>query len=95
MSRSCHLLPLPRSLHPSSPPRYVASLPARHAPRALFTELMTVAYGMAVSRSLLPLTARIDGWRAAGRGPRLPIPADAVDDRITWRESLRRLRYER
>jgi N-acetylglucosaminyl-diphospho-decaprenol L-rhamnosyltransferase len=70
-------------------------LRGRHAPRALFTELVTVVYGAAVSRSLLPLTARIHGWRAAGRGPRLRIPADAVDDRITWRESLRRLRYER
>jgi GT2 family glycosyltransferase len=70
-------------------------LHGRYGLRALLTELATVAYGVAVSRSLVPLTARVEGWRSAGSGPRLRVPEDAVDERITWRESLRRLRYER
>jgi GT2 family glycosyltransferase len=70
-------------------------LRGRHGPRALLIELLTVVYGLIAARTAIPLTARIEGWRAAGDGPRLPIPAGAVDARIGFRESLRRLRHER
>lgn len=70
-------------------------LRTRHAPRALLIELMTVLYGLLTARTLIPLIARIDGWRAAGEAARSPIPADAIDASISLRESLRRLRYER
>jgi N-acetylglucosaminyl-diphospho-decaprenol L-rhamnosyltransferase len=70
-------------------------LRGRHAPRAILIELLTVAYGALAARTLIPLRARIDGWRAAGGEPQLPIPAGAVNPSISLRESLRRLRYER
>jgi GT2 family glycosyltransferase len=70
-------------------------LRGRHALRALLIELATVAYGLVSARTAVPLAARIEGWRAAGAGPRLRIPSEAVDERITLREALRRLRYER
>jgi GT2 family glycosyltransferase len=67
----------------------------RHAPRALLIELLTVLNGLLRARTLLPLRARVAGWRAAGHGPRLSVPTDAVDRTISLRESLRRLRTER
>jgi len=67
----------------------------RWAARALLTEALTVLYGLVRHRSTLPLVGRVRGWRAAGRGRRYPYPRDAVDTRITLREQLRRLRYER
>jgi N-acetylglucosaminyl-diphospho-decaprenol L-rhamnosyltransferase len=70
-------------------------LRGRHAPRALLVEVLTVVYGLVSARTPLPLTARIAGWRAAGQGPRLPVPPGVVDERITLRETLRRLRHER
>jgi GT2 family glycosyltransferase len=70
-------------------------LRTRHALRALFVEALTVGYGLFSHRTLLPLTGRIAGWRAAGGGPRFAYPADAVDVRITLREQLRRVRHER
>jgi N-acetylglucosaminyl-diphospho-decaprenol L-rhamnosyltransferase len=70
-------------------------LRTRHAPRAILIELLTVTYGALTAHTLLPLRARLDGWRAAGGDPPLPIPRDAVDWSISLRESLRRLRYER
>jgi GT2 family glycosyltransferase len=70
-------------------------LRSRHAPRALLVELLTVANGLVRGRTLLPLRARIDGWRAAGETPRLRVPPGAVDERITLRETLRRLLRER
>lgn len=70
-------------------------LRTRHAPRALVIELLTVLAGLIRSGSLTPLRARVAGFRAAGAGPRLPIPAEAVDAGITMREALRRLRHER
>jgi GT2 family glycosyltransferase len=70
-------------------------LRTRHAPRAILIELLTVAYGALTAHTLLPLRARLEGWSAAARGPRLPIPPDAVDPTISLRESLRRLRHER
>jgi N-acetylglucosaminyl-diphospho-decaprenol L-rhamnosyltransferase len=70
-------------------------LRTRHAPRALFVETLTVVYGLFRHRMLMPLTGRIAGWRAAGRGPTYDYPADAIDARITLREQLRRIRYDR
>jgi GT2 family glycosyltransferase len=70
-------------------------LRGRHGLRAILIELLTVAYGALTARTLIPLRARIDGWRAAGGDPPLPIPAGAVDPNISMREALRRLRYER
>jgi GT2 family glycosyltransferase len=70
-------------------------LRTRHAPRALLLEALTVLYGALGARTLVPLRARITGWRAAGERPRLPIPSDAVDPEISLGESLRRLRHER
>ncbi|MEO8969742.1 MAG: glycosyltransferase [Solirubrobacteraceae bacterium] len=70
-------------------------LRTRHAPRALGLEALTVLFGILRSRSAVPLGARIAGWRAAGTGPRLPIPGGAVDTQISAREALRRQRFER
>lgn len=70
-------------------------LRTRHAARALLVETLTVAYGMVKYRSLMPLIARADGWRAAGRLPRYPYPVDGVDASISLRHELRRLRHER
>jgi N-acetylglucosaminyl-diphospho-decaprenol L-rhamnosyltransferase len=70
-------------------------LRGRRAARALLVEALTVVYGLVSARTLMPLSARIEGWRAAGDGPRLAVPPDAVDERITLRETLRRLRHER
>jgi N-acetylglucosaminyl-diphospho-decaprenol L-rhamnosyltransferase len=70
-------------------------LGSRHAVRAILVELLTVGYGLIRVRTLLPLSARLAGWRAAGQGPRLSVPHSAVNERISLRESVRRLRYER
>ncbi len=70
-------------------------LRSRHAPRALAVDVLTVLWGLVRFRTALPLKARVDGWRAAGRTSGLAIPADALDERITLRECLRRLRHER
>jgi N-acetylglucosaminyl-diphospho-decaprenol L-rhamnosyltransferase len=70
-------------------------LRSRHAPRALLFEAIVVLWGMLRFRTALPLRARIEGWRAAGRGPRLRVPEGAVDSRITLRETIRRARFER
>jgi N-acetylglucosaminyl-diphospho-decaprenol L-rhamnosyltransferase len=70
-------------------------LRGRHAPRAFLVETLTILYGLLSARTLVPLRARIEGWRAAGEGPRLGVPADAVDERITLRETVNRARHER
>jgi N-acetylglucosaminyl-diphospho-decaprenol L-rhamnosyltransferase len=70
-------------------------LRTRHAPRALAIELLTVMYGAAAAGTLIPLRSRLAGWRAAGSGPRLTVPAHSVESAISFRESLRRLRHER
>ncbi|HET8587336.1 MAG TPA: hypothetical protein VFM74_05625, partial [Candidatus Limnocylindria bacterium] len=70
-------------------------LRSRHAPRALVFESATVLFGLLKHRTLVPLKARIDGWRAAGDGPRIVIAPGAVDAQITLHESLRRARSER
>jgi N-acetylglucosaminyl-diphospho-decaprenol L-rhamnosyltransferase len=70
-------------------------LRGRHAPRAFLVEALTILYGLLSARTLVPLRARIEGWRAAGEGPRLNVPAGAVDERITLRKTMSRLRHER
>ncbi len=70
-------------------------LRGRNAPRALLIEALTVVYGAVRGRTLIPLVARLAGWRAAGPEPSLPIPEGAVDPSISVSEALRRLRCER
>jgi GT2 family glycosyltransferase len=70
-------------------------LRSRAAPRALVIDALVVAWGLVRHRTLLPLRARWRGWRAAGKGGRHPVPADAVDPAIGFVESLRRLRTAR
>ena len=65
-------------------------LRTRGAGRALLIEALVVAWGLVRFRTLVPLTARVAGWRAAG-AVRHPIPSDAIDRRITLREAVRRL----
>jgi N-acetylglucosaminyl-diphospho-decaprenol L-rhamnosyltransferase len=74
--------------------RRYAILRTRHAPRALAIEALVIAAGMVRGRTLAHVRGRIAGWRA-GRGPRLPVPAGAVDRRIGTREALHRLRHAR
>jgi GT2 family glycosyltransferase len=69
-------------------------LRSRAAPRALAHEALVVGWGLARHRTLVPLTSRVAGWRlAAGRTDRLP--EGAVDERIGFAESVRRLRSAR
>ena len=65
-------------------------LRTRAAPRALLIEALVVGWGLARFRTLLPLRARVAGWRAAG-GRRLPVPPGAIDPAIGVREAVRRL----
>ena len=58
--------------------------------RALVIEALVVAWGLVRFRTLVPLTARVAGWRAAG-SRRLAVPPEAVDRSITLREAVRRL----
>ncbi|HZO37376.1 MAG TPA: glycosyltransferase family 2 protein [Solirubrobacteraceae bacterium] len=69
-------------------------LRSRAAGRALAHEALVVGWGLVRHRSLIPLTARIEGWRLASGG-RHVLPPDAVDERIGFAESLRRLRSAR
>ena len=69
-------------------------LTSRAAGRALIVEALVVVFGLVRHRTLVPLTARLAGWRAAGR-ERLPVPPGAVDERIGLGEALRRLRRAR
>jgi N-acetylglucosaminyl-diphospho-decaprenol L-rhamnosyltransferase len=68
---------------------------SRHAARTLLVELLTVLWGLVRFRTALPLTARIEGWRSAGQTPRLGIPPGAIDESISLRECIRRVRHER
>ena len=65
-------------------------LRSRSAPRALVVEALVVGWGLARFRTLVPLRARLAGWRAAGTR-REPVDPEAVDRSITLREALRRL----
>ena len=69
-------------------------LRSRWAPRALLTEALVVGWGLVRYRTTLPLRGRIAGWRAAGGG-RLAVPPGAVDESITFRETVRRLAFAR
>lgn len=69
-------------------------LRSRAAPRALLLEALVVGWGLARHRTLVPLRARVAGWRAAGRGAR-KLPPGVVDSGIGVLESLRRLRTMR
>ena len=70
-------------------------LRTRHGPRALLVEALTVLYGATAARTLIPLTARVAGWRAAGHSAQLSVPADAAEPAITLRETLQRVRHAR
>jgi N-acetylglucosaminyl-diphospho-decaprenol L-rhamnosyltransferase len=63
----------------------------RAAPRALLFELLVVGWGAARHHTLLPVRARVHGWRAARGAPRR-IPEGAVDPAISAREAFERLR---
>jgi hypothetical protein len=65
-------------------------LASASAPRALTVEALVVGWGLARHHTAVPLTSRIRGWRAAGRGRRR-VPPGAVDRSISLREALRRL----
>jgi GT2 family glycosyltransferase len=66
-------------------------LRSRAAARALIFEALVVGWGLVRHRTLIPLRARIRGWRAVRR-ERLPAPGDAIERTIGWSEALRRLR---
>jgi N-acetylglucosaminyl-diphospho-decaprenol L-rhamnosyltransferase len=64
-------------------------LRGRGAPRTLATEAVVVLGDLAISRDLSALRGRLAGWRAGRLAPRLPRPpADAVDQQISFRDSL-------
>ena len=65
-------------------------LRSRAVMRTLVIEALVVGWGLVRFRTLVPLTARVAGWRAAG-SRRLPVPPEAVDRSITLREAIRRL----
>jgi N-acetylglucosaminyl-diphospho-decaprenol L-rhamnosyltransferase len=69
-------------------------LRSRAAPRILLVDALVVGWGLARHRTLMPLRARVAGWRAAGRGAR-PLPPGAVDRSVGVLESVRRLRTMR
>jgi GT2 family glycosyltransferase len=58
------------------------------AARTLTTEAIVVLGDLVISRDLEALRGRLSGWRAGRRAPRLFAPADAVDHRIGFRDSL-------
>ncbi len=65
-------------------------LRSRAAPRALATEALVATADAVISRDLAALRGRVDGWRAAGgRSPRPGPGAEALDERISFAESMR------
>lgn len=57
--------------------------------RALATEVLVVAGDVALSRDLMALRGRIEGWRAARGAARMPWPpAQAIERGIGFRASL-------
>jgi N-acetylglucosaminyl-diphospho-decaprenol L-rhamnosyltransferase len=70
-------------------------LRSRAAPRALVVEAVVVGWGLARHRTLVPLRARVRGWRTAGRDGRRSLPPGTVDPTIGVVESIRRLRIAR
>ena len=69
-------------------------LRTRAAGRALAFEALVCGWGLLRHRTTVPISARVRGWRAAGRGS-LAFPAGAVDRSITPRVALHRLRRVR
>jgi hypothetical protein len=69
-------------------------LRTRAAVRALIFEALVAGWGLLRHRTLIPLRARVRGWRAA-HGESLRAPSDAIERSIGWREALRRLRRVR
>lgn len=65
-------------------------LRGRAAFRTLATEAIVVLGDLVISRDLAALRGRLSGWRAGRAQSRLVIPADAVDRRIGFRDSLAR-----
>jgi len=70
-------------------------LRSRGAAQALLVDGLIVAWGLARHRTLVPLRARVRGWRAAGPGERRALPEGAVDPAIGVVEAVRRLRRAR
>jgi N-acetylglucosaminyl-diphospho-decaprenol L-rhamnosyltransferase len=70
-------------------------LRSRAAPRALMLEALVIGWGLVQHHTLVPLRARRQGWRAARRDGRRPLPPGTVDPTIGVAESLRRLRTAR
>jgi hypothetical protein len=66
-------------------------LASRAAVRAVVTETIVLLGDAALSRDLAATRGRAAGWRAARKLPRLqsPFPRDAVDETISFGESLR------
>jgi GT2 family glycosyltransferase len=65
-------------------------LRTRLAARALFTEALVATADTVLSRDTAALRGRIAGWRlAAGREPRTWPPAEAIDQRIGFLDSMR------
>jgi N-acetylglucosaminyl-diphospho-decaprenol L-rhamnosyltransferase len=66
-------------------------------PRALATEAIVVVGDAAISRDLAAVQGRVAGWRAGRGAERLPVPACALDDTISFWHSvrLRRADYAR
>lgn len=65
-------------------------LRSRAAPRALVVEALVVGWGLARFRTVVPLRARLAGWRAAGTR-REPVDPEAIDRSIGLGEAIRRL----
>jgi N-acetylglucosaminyl-diphospho-decaprenol L-rhamnosyltransferase len=65
------------------------------AAHALAIEALVVGWGAVGHRTLVPLRARVRGWRAAGGAARRPLPAAAIDRSIGLGEAVRRLRAGR
>jgi GT2 family glycosyltransferase len=68
-------------------------LSRRQAARTVLTEAIVIAGDAVISRDLAALQGRVAGWRAAAGLPRHVFPpADAIDERIGFREALQRRR---
>ena len=68
-------------------------LRSRHAARALATEAIVAAGDLVISRDAAAARGRVAGWRSAYGLARRPWPpADAIDRRIGFADSLRRRR---
>jgi GT2 family glycosyltransferase len=64
-------------------------LRSRAAARTLLTEAVVVAGDLVISRDAAALRGRLEGWRAAAARPRRSLPGEAIDDTLTFADSLR------